>query len=70
MIASSGDVAAVPPFFSNAGYHTLKKAPVYNSPIDHRYDPGTRIEDPSITLTNSAYKAPNRYLVVGDDTAA
>lgn len=62
-------LGAMPPFFSNSGAHTLKQAPAWNSPIDHVYEPGSRIEDPSITLTDSAYKAPNRYLVVGDDTA-
>lgn len=66
LLALASLLGAMPPFFANAGAHTLKVAPTFSSPIDHVYDAGSRIEDPSITVTNSAYKAPNRYLVVGD----
>lgn len=70
LVALSALLGAMPPFFSNAGAHTLKKAPRFDSPIDHVYEAGTRIVDQTPTIVNSSYKAPNRYLVVGDDTAA
>lgn len=70
LVALAALLGAMPPFFGNAGYHTLKAAPTFQSPIDHVYDVGTRIVDLTPTITNSSYKAPNRFLVVGDDTAA
>lgn len=60
-------LGALPPYFSNAGYHTLKPAPQPGSAPDHVYGAGTRIFDGTTTTSSSRYKAPNRYIVKGDD---
>lgn len=60
-------LGALPPFFSNAGYHTLKPAPQPGSAPNHSYGSGTRIFDGTATTSSSRYKAPNRYIVKGDD---
>lgn len=60
-------LAAFLPFFSNDGTHTLKVAPTVAGAADHVYSTGTRIFDGSAATTSSRYKAPNRYIVVGDD---
>ncbi len=60
-------LGAFAPFFANGGAHTLKAAPTLASAADHIYSTGTRIFDGSTTITSSRYKAPNRYIIVGDD---
>lgn len=60
-------LAAFPPFFANSGAHTMKSAPTLAGAADHTYSTGTRIFDGTTALKSSRYKAPNRYIVVGDD---
>lgn len=59
-----------PPFFANDGTFTLKQAPQLdaNSAMDHAYEggPNSRIFRHSIRQSDTLYKAPNLYIVVGD----
>lgn len=67
LTALAAALGALPPFFDNDGTLTLKPPPTSDSPMDHIYEKGTRIVDGTPSVTNSSYKAPNRYIVVGDD---
>lgn len=60
-----------PPFFDN------QEQLVYRFPrdegdttIDHEYGPATTIVDDTVQVSSSSYKAPNRYIVVGDGQTA
>lgn len=59
-------LGALPPYFANAGAHTLKPPPTLGA-FEHVYGMGTRIFDQTTTLSSNRYKAPNRYIVVGAD---
>jgi hypothetical protein len=61
-------LGALPPFFDNSGTHRLK-APPQTGSADHVYASGGRIFDATTTLSSNRYKAPNRYIVVGDDVS-
>lgn len=69
LIALAALLGALPPFFDNQGVYRLKKPASAGSAPDHTYGVGTRIFDGTTTTTDSAYKAPNRYIVTGDDVS-
>jgi hypothetical protein len=56
-----------PPYFNNNGTYTTRLAPATDTGPDHIYGSGGRIIDGSIKTTNSRYRAPNRYQVIGSD---
>lgn len=62
-------LGALPPFFDNEGIYRLKAAQTAGGAADHTYGLGTRIFDGTTTAVDSAYKAPNRYIVTGDDVS-
>lgn len=62
-------LGALPPFFDNNGVYTLKGPPNPTDAPDHIYTPGTRVFDGTVSTTDSSYKAPNRYIVVGGDVS-
>lgn len=66
--ALAGILGCYPPYFDNAGVHRLKPAPATGATAEHVYMPGGRIIADSVKVTNSSYRAPNRYMVVSSDT--
>ena len=63
-------LGAYPPYFDNNGVPTLRAAPLVGAQVNHIYDDGGHVVAGFTQLTNSWYKAPNRYIVTGDDVAA
>lgn len=63
-------LACVPPYFANDGTFTLKQAPQVDatSTMDHIYEAGptSRIFRNTVRTSDTLYKAPNLYIVVGD----
>ncbi len=56
-----------PPFFDNDGVFRLRIAPPVDVPPDHVYELGGRIIDGSSQITESMYRAPSHYVVIGAD---
>lgn len=57
-----------PPHFDNHGALRFKPAPAPTSAnVDHVYDLGGRIHADTIVTSSTAYRAPNRYQVIGDN---
>lgn len=65
LIALFAMLGYYPPFFDNAGTYTAKAAPSSGTGPDHVYGAGGRVIDGSVTTTDSSYRAPNRYQVIG-----
>lgn len=63
-------LGSYPPFIDNNGTYRPKPAPVAGQPVDHVYESGGRIHADTVVITNSAYAAPNRYIVVSDGSAS
>ena len=71
LAALAGLLGCYPPFFDNAGNFIFKQAPAPTDlSVDHTYSAGGRILDGTTTISSTAYRAPNRYQVIGDDPAA
>lgn len=62
-----GLLGAYPPYFNNDGVYTAKLAPGAGVGADFTYGFGATLIDGTATTTNSVYRAPNRYQVVGDN---
>lgn len=57
-------LAVTSPFFDNYGTLRAKRLPNFDPPADHAYGWGNRILDGTPKITNSIYKAANRYVAV------
>lgn len=59
-----------PPYFDNSGTFTTKLAPRAGAAATLKYGSGGRIIDGTTSTTNSIYRAPNRYQVVGSSSGS
>lgn len=62
-----GMLGVYPPFFDNEGVYVAKPPPGPGAGADHVYSWGGRVIDGSTTITNTVYRAPNRYQVDNGD---
>jgi hypothetical protein len=68
LAATAALLGCYPPFFDNQGVLRFKAAPApADLSVDHTYALGSRIIDGTLTTSSTAYRAPNRYMVIGDD---
>jgi len=63
-------LGSYPPYFNNDGIPTLRPVAVTGAPVDHVYEDNTHVIEGFTETTGSWYKAPNRYIVTGNDVNA
>lgn len=67
IIALVALLGCYPPFFDNNGTYTTRLAPSGTSGPDHIYGSDSHVIAGTPSTTNSIYRAPNRYQVIGSD---
>jgi hypothetical protein len=68
LTALAGLLGCYPPFFDNAGDYRFKVAPTPGAAdVDLIYELNGRIISGSVLTSSTVYRAPNRYIVIGDD---
>lgn len=65
--ACAGLLGCFNPFFDNAGAFRFKLPPAPGSSTDHQYPWGSRVIDDTTVTASTAYKIPNRFVVIGDN---